>query len=124
MQYHAARAVYASLLAAGIEIHEYQRSFLHAKVAVIDPDHGRPWATVGSSNLDPLSLLLAREANVQVLDAAFAQQLHQRLSQAIRDDGQAVSAEQFDQRAQGERLREWRALALMRLALWLTGRRY
>jgi cardiolipin synthase A/B len=124
MQYHAARAVYASLLAAGIEIHEYQRSFLHAKVAVIDPEHARPWATVGSSNLDPLSLLLAREANVQVLDAAFAQQLHQRLSQAIRDDGQAVSAEQFDQRARGERLREWTALALMRLALWLTGRRY
>ncbi|MFY8125137.1 MAG: cardiolipin synthase ClsB [Hydrogenophaga sp.] len=124
MQYHAARAVYASLLAAGIEIHEYQRSFLHAKVAVIDPHHGRPWATVGSSNLDPLSLLLAREANVQVLDAPFAQQLHQRLCQAMRDDGQAVSVEQFAQRGQGERLREWAALALMRLALWLTGRRY
>jgi cardiolipin synthase len=124
MQYHAARAVYASLLAVGIEIHEYQRSFLHAKVAVIDPEHGRPWATVGSSNLDPLSLLLAREANVQVLDAAFAQQLHQRLCQAMRDDGQAVSAEQFAQRGRGERLREWTALALMRLALWLTGRRY
>lgn len=124
MQYHAARAVYASLLAVGIEIHEYQRSFLHAKVAVIDPEHARPWATVGSSNLDPLSLLLAREANVQVFDAAFAQQLHQRLCQAIRDDGQAVSAEQFAQRGRGERLREWTALALMRLALWLTGRRY
>jgi cardiolipin synthase len=124
MQYHAARAVYASLLAAGIEIHEYQRSFLHAKVAVIDPHHGRPWATVGSSNLDPLSLLLAREANVQVLDAPFAQQLHQRLCQAMRDDGQAVSVEQFAQRGRGERLREWAALALMRLALWLTGRRY
>ena len=124
MQYHAARAVYASLLAAGIEIHEYQRSFLHAKVAVIDPHHGRPWATVGSSNLDPLSLLLAREANVQVLDAPFAQQLHQRLCQAMRDDGQAVSVEQFAQRGRGERLREWAALSLMRLALWLTGRRY
>lgn len=124
MPYHAARAVYGSLLAAGIEIHEYQRSFLHAKVAVIDPDHGRPWATVGSSNLDPLSLLLAREANVQVLDRTFAQQLHQRLSQAIRDDGLAVKPEQFAQRGPGERWREWTALALMRLALWLTGRRY
>lgn len=124
MQYHAARAVYGSLLVAGIEIHEYQRSFLHAKVAVVDPAHGRPWATVGSSNLDPLSLLLAREANVQVFDATFALQLHQRLNQAIHDDGQAVSAEQFAQRGRGERLRERTALALMRLALWLTGRRY
>jgi phosphatidylserine/phosphatidylglycerophosphate/cardiolipin synthase-like enzyme len=32
----------------------------------------KPWATVGSSNLDPLSLLLAREANVVVEDAGFA----------------------------------------------------
>ncbi len=124
MQYHAARAVYASLLAAGIEIHEYQRSFLHAKVAVIDPEHGRPWATVGSSNLDPLSLLLAREANVQVLDEDFAKQLHQRLCQAMRDEGQVVWAEQFAQRSFSERWREWIALVLMRGALWLTGRRY
>jgi phosphatidylserine/phosphatidylglycerophosphate/cardiolipin synthase-like enzyme len=50
-----------------MRIFEYHRSFLHAKVAVID-DH---WATVGSSNIDPFSLLLAREANVFVDDAPF-----------------------------------------------------
>jgi cardiolipin synthase len=124
MQYHAARAVYASLLAEGIEIHEYQRSFLHAKVAVIDPEHQRPWATVGSSNLDPLSLLLAREANLVVLDRDFAQGLHQRLVRAIEEDGQAVAAQDFALRRWPDRLREWTALALMRLALVLTGRRY
>ena len=68
MQYYAARPIYGALLRAGVEIHEYSPSFLHAKVAVID---GR-WATVGSSNLDPLSLLLAREANVVVEDVSFA----------------------------------------------------
>lgn len=124
VQHHAMRAVYSQLLAAGIEIHEYQRSFLHAKVAVIDPEQTSPWATVGSSNLDPLSLLLAREANVLVLDAAFAQQLHQRLCQAIETDGQRVCAERFGQRGRRARLREWTALTLMRLALWLTGQRY
>ncbi len=124
MQYHAARAVYAQLLAAGIEIHEYQPSFLHAKVAVIDPEHARSWATVGSSNLDPLSLLLAREANLLVLDAEFARALHQRLQRAMNEGGQVVVAERFAQRGRRERLREWLALALMRLALWLTGRRY
>jgi cardiolipin synthase len=66
LQYHASRPVYGALLAAGVEIHEYAASFLHAKVAVVDTR----WATVGSSNLDPLSLLLAREANVVVEDAA------------------------------------------------------
>jgi cardiolipin synthase len=65
MQYHGARPVFGALLAAGVEIHEYASGFLHAKVAVIDGH----WATVGSSNLDPLSLLLAREANVVVDDA-------------------------------------------------------
>ena len=60
MQYHAARPVYGALLAAGVEIYQYDASFLHAKVAVVEAHHERPWATVGSSNLDPLSLLLAR----------------------------------------------------------------
>jgi cardiolipin synthase len=68
MQYHAAHALYGGLLAAGVEIFEYTASFLHAKVAVIDGQ----WATVGSSNMDPLSLLLAREANVVVQDVNFA----------------------------------------------------
>ena len=58
--HYASRALYGQLLAAGIAIQEYHQSFLHAKVAVVD-DH---WATVGSSNIDPYSLLMAREANV------------------------------------------------------------
>lgn len=124
VQHHAARAVYGQLLAAGIEIHEYQRSFLHAKVAVIDPEHAQPWATVGSSNLDPLSLLLAREANLLVLDAVFARHLHQRLCHAMHADGAAVCVDRFGQRDWRQRLREQTALGLMRLALWLTGRRY
>ena len=62
----ATRALYGQLLQAGITIEEYHRSMLHAKVAVVD-DH---WATVGSSNIDPYSLLMAREANVVVRDRA------------------------------------------------------
>ena len=68
------RAIYGALLDAGIEIIEYEPSFLHAKVAVFDGRSGAI-ATVGSSNLDPLSLLLAREANVFVRDEAFGAEL-------------------------------------------------
>ncbi len=124
MQFHAVRPVYRVLLDAGIEIHEYTASFLHAKVAVIDPDNDRPWATVGSSNLDPLSLLLAREANVVVVDKAFAQQLHQRLQQAIDQQSTAVVATHYTQRPWHQRLRDRMAFGLMRLALLLTGNRY
>lgn len=123
MQYHAARPVYVTLLAAGVEIYEYDASFLHAKVAVVDAHHERPWATVGSSNLDPLSLLLAREANVVVADRAFAVQLHQRLSEVMATQSTPL-AEALSQRPWQQRLLDRIAFGLMRLALFLTGHRY
>ena len=124
MQYHAARPVYGSLLQAGVEIHEYEPSFLHAKVAVIDAHGSRPWATVGSSNLDPLSLLLAREANVVVEDAAFARDLRQRLEHAMHHEGRLLDPARFALRSWRERALDRVAFALMRLALWVTGNRY
>lgn len=120
MQYYASRPVYEQLLAAGVDIHEYSPSFLHAKVAVID---GR-WATVGSSNLDPLSLLLAREANVVVEDTAFAGALRARLLEAIARHGQAMDPARFSRRPWRQRVLERLALGVMRLALAIQGKRY
>lgn len=120
MQYYASRPVYASLLRAGVSIHEYAPSFLHAKVAVID---GR-WATVGSSNLDPLSLLVAREANLVVEDAVFAGTLRERLLQVIRMEGEATDPLQYALRPWRERVLERLALVVMRLALAVQGKRY
>jgi cardiolipin synthase len=124
MQYHAARPVYGTLLAVGVEIYEYDASFLHAKVAVVDPDNERPWATVGSSNLDPLSLLLAREANVVVEDPAFAQHLKHRLEEAMAQGGRVLEARAFANRPWHQRVLETLALGVMRLGLLLIGRRY
>ncbi len=120
MQYHAAHALYGKLLTAGIEIYEYTPSFLHAKVAVVD---GR-WATVGSSNMDPLSLLLAREANVVTQDEVFARDLQRCLEQALTFDAVQVDANQHAQRTW--RLRTFDSLAylLMRVMLFLNGKRY
>ena len=63
----AARSLYRHLVDAGVRIHEYCERPFHGKVALIDDD----WATVGSSNLDPLSLSLNLEANVFIRDAGF-----------------------------------------------------
>ena len=120
MQYHAARPVYDALLGEGIDIHEYAASFLHAKVAVIDGH----WATVGSSNLDPLSLLLAREANVVVDDAAFAAQLRERLCAAIATHGSRIDPAIYSRRPFGQRLLGHVAYALMRVGIWIAGQRY
>jgi cardiolipin synthase len=89
--HYATRALYRQLLAGGVEIVEYYRSFLHAKVAVVD----RRWATVGSSNIDPLSLLLAREANVVVEDAGFAAALAASLETAIAGGARPVVPERW-----------------------------
>ena len=124
MQYHAARPVYGALLEAGVEIHEYAPSFLHAKVAVVDAMGDRPWATVGSSNLDPLSLLLAREANVVVEDTAFARDLRQRLVHAMQHAGRRMDPARYAGRPLRQRVLDRLAFGLMRLALWLTGNRY
>jgi cardiolipin synthase len=85
--YYAARALYGPLLLVGVRIQEYHRSFLHAKVAVFD---GRI-ASVGSSNIDPFSLLLAREANVFVDNAEFAGQLRASLHEAIENGSLAIA---------------------------------
>jgi cardiolipin synthase A/B len=124
MQYHAARPVYEKLLAQGIEIHEYAVSFLHAKVAVIDAQSPKAWATVGSSNLDPLSLLLAREANVVIGDRDFAQRLREELELGMAQGGKRVSMQEMLDRPWHKRMLDRVAYGLMRAALFLTGRRY
>jgi cardiolipin synthase len=75
----AARALYDEMLADGVRIFEYTPAFLHAKVALVDSD----WATVGSSNIDPLSLLLNLEANVMVRDADFNRSLAHEFDAAV-----------------------------------------
>ena len=107
-----------SLLARGIEIHEYKRSFRQDKVAVIDD-----WATVGSSNNDPFSLLLSREANVVVEDRAFAQLLRQGLDQEIREGAQQVLMDHVRRRPWWQRLSGWLAYGLLRLGVRVSGER-
>lgn len=82
---------YSDFLAEGIQIYEYRKSFMHGKVAVID----REWATVGSSNIDAFSLFLAREANIVILDSAFAQTLAADIEHNILDGAQEILAENW-----------------------------
>ena len=123
MQYHASRAVYGVMLNAGIQIIEYEPSFLHAKVAVMDSANGM-LATVGSSNLDPLSLLLAREANVFVRDDVFAKELRAHLVDAIERKGRRVDPAEHERRPLVTRTLTWIAYGLMRMLLLVSGKRY
>jgi cardiolipin synthase len=111
LQHYGSRALYGAFLDAGIEIHEYFRSFLHAKVAVID----RRWATVGSSNIDPYSLVLAREANVVIDDEDFAAQLRESLLAALSEGASQVKRERWKSQPWPVRVFTWGCYGLLRL---------
>ncbi len=123
MQHHTSRAMYGVMLDAGIEIIEYEPSFLHAKVAVFDSEQGSI-ATVGSSNLDPLSLLLAREANVFIRDERFVAELRGHLLDAVKNGGKRVEKAAYSKRPFVQRGLAWVAYSAMRIALFATRHRY
>lgn len=117
LAFRASRAMYRNLLDDGIEIHEYMAGYLHAKVAVIDDQ-----AMVGSSNMDPFSLLLAREANVFIDDRAFTRELAVDLEAALRDRARQVTRQGLQQRSALGRLVDDASYLLLRLGVMLTGR--
>jgi cardiolipin synthase len=120
LPYRAARQLYGQLMAAGVEIYEYHASFLHAKVAVVDDK----WLTVGSSNLDPFSLLLAREANVVAHDPQMALALQASLVDAIDRSSSRVDPHAYLSRGWRERTVDALASAVLRFGVFLTGKRY
>ena len=115
--HYATQSLYGALLGAGVRIFEYHRSFLHAKVAVIDSR----WATVGSSNIDPFSLLLSREANVVVRHHGFAHELRASLQVAMDQGAQEVRSEDWQKKPLVARSASWLAFTLVRLMIGLSG---
>ena len=120
LPYRAARQLYGQLMAAGVEIYEYHASFLHAKVAVVD---GK-WLTVGSSNLDPFSLLLAREANVVAHHPELAHTLHTSLTEAIERSSDRVDPHAYLSRSWWDQTLDAMASAVLRFGVFLTGKRF
>jgi cardiolipin synthase len=113
LPHYASRALFGSLLEAGIRIEEYHHSFLHAKVAVFDCCQ----ASVGSSNIDPFSLLLAREANVFVDDARFSAELRASLEEAMRTGARTLPPLAWRRRPLWRRAWNWIAYGIGRLLI-------
>ncbi|RPE03799.1 cardiolipin synthase ClsB [Candidatus Pantoea deserta] len=89
-----AELLYNYLVDAGVEVYEYIRRPLHGKVAIQD----QQWSTVGSSNLDPLSLSLNLEANLIVYDRDFNQTLRDNLEGLLARDCQRVQEDRLPPR--------------------------
>jgi cardiolipin synthase len=113
----ATHALYREFLDHGIEIREYHASFMHAKVAVVD---GR-WATIGSSNIDPFSLWLSREANIAVWDETFVRELHDSLCATMARGSHAIHRMRWRRIGWPRRLASRLAYGLLRSLAGIVG---
>ena len=99
--FHAGRAYYTELLAAGVKIYERRDALLHSKTALIDG----VWSTVGSTNLDWRSFLHNDEVNAVILGQAFGAQMHVMFEKDLAASNN-ITLEQWERRSLGNRLRE------------------
>ncbi len=113
----ATRMLYRKYLEAGVEIFEYRAGYMHAKVAVVDT----LWATVGSSNIDPFSLGLAREANLVVKDYAFARELKSSIDRRIRGDSMRIELKSLARATRWQKLWAWMCYGLARFGINIAG---
>lgn len=99
---YAGRSHYGDLLAAGVRVFERRDALLHAKTAVIDG----VWSSVGSTNLDWRSFAHNFEADVLVLDGAFAREM-EALFRLDEGASHEVTPDEWDNRGLKRRLLEW-----------------
>jgi len=113
----ATHAFYNVFLESGIEVYEYRKSFMHSKVAVIDAY----WATVGSSNIDPFSLLLGHEANVVIQDKSFAAELRSSIVASMDEGAYRIHQQEWAHGNIAKRFTSWLAYGFVRVFLGFIG---
>lgn len=98
---YAARGYYDTLLAAGVEIFEYQAGQFHPKVLTIDGC----WSLVGTANFDARSLFLNFEVGVVLYDISLAEQLEFHFEEDIKF-AQQIEMTSWATRTTWQRLQE------------------
>jgi cardiolipin synthase len=99
---HAQRYYYSGLLKSGVKLYEHSTSLLHAKTAVVD----KVWSTVGSTNMDYLSLLSNDEVNAVILSHEFAVEMEKMFVRDLAGSRQ-IQWDEWKKRPLFQRIREW-----------------
>lgn len=97
-----ARPYQGELMKAGVEIWLYQHAMVHSKTMTID---GR-WTTVGTANIDRLSLMGNFEVNLQIYSSEYAQQL-ERIFENDLTTARQLTFEQWEARSALVKIGEW-----------------
>lgn len=92
--HRATRHMLWELLERGVRVYYQPGPFVHSKLFYVDD----AYAQIGSANLDPRSLRLNFEMNVEVYDTAFVDELAAHF-EAVRARSTPITAEQVDRRA-------------------------
>ena len=108
---HNSVRLFGRLLAAGIEVQEFNRTMLHHKTMVVD----RRWVTLGTANFDNRSFAHNEESNVCVFDRALAEQLHDVFADDLSGCEQ-VTLERWRRRGAWARVQEVAAAFLQEQA--------
>lgn len=108
---YAGQRFYGRLLRAGVRIYEFQPTFIHAKFSLVDD-----WISIGSCNFDHWSLHWNLEANQEVNDARFANEVAALFERNFATSRE-IDAARWDERPWLQRLREW---LFGTLNAWLT----
>lgn len=101
MVLNAARHNYSGLLKAGVKIYERRNVVMHAKTAVIDS----VWSTVGSTNLDSLSLLSNDEVNAVILSREFAVEMESMFAGDLAQSD-PIEFKQWEKRPLPQKIKE------------------
>ena len=99
---YAQRHHYSKLLESGVQIYEHKSSLLHAKTAVIDS----VWSTVGSTNMDFLSMLNNDEVNAVILSKEFAAEMEKMFAGDLAES-RRIKLQEWKKRALLPKMREW-----------------
>jgi cardiolipin synthase len=99
---YAQRYYYSELLKSGVKLYEHSTSLLHAKTAVVD----KVWSTVGSTNMDYLSLLSNDEVNAVILSHEFAVEMEKMFVRDLENSRQ-IQWDEWKKRPFLPRIREW-----------------
>lgn len=99
---YAQRHYYARLLKSGVKLYEHSTALLHAKTAVVD----KVWSTIGSTNMDYLSLLSNDEVNAVILSHDFAAEMEKMFVGDLADSRQ-ILLDEWGKRPLLPRIREW-----------------
>lgn len=95
------RGFYSTLLRGGVTIWLFQNAMVHAKTATVDGQ----WTTIGTANIDRLSLSGNYEINVEIYDESIAAQMEQ-IFETDLTNCRELTIDEWDQRSAVARFSE------------------